>query len=189
MRTVCLLCLAAATLAGPPQVQRLKPGAFPDLPEAVTSDLVRRRCEVPQPYSAKAPAGIIRGRFTVATQMDVAVLCSVAGQSKILVYRNGSTSDVAELAPRRDDDFLQGVGDGAVGYSRAIGVASPAYIQGHHRAYGGPPLPSPLDHDGINDIFVEKASEVLYWHGGKWLKLQGADDSMVESSSSRIPEC
>lgn len=38
-------------------------------------------------------------------------------------------------------------------------------------------FPPPPDHDGIKDIFVEKASVVLYWHGGRWVKLQGADDT------------
>src|SRR5262249_49110621 len=33
---------------------------------------------------------------------------------------------------------------GAVGYSRALGVASPAYIREHYAAYGGP-KPPPLD--------------------------------------------
>ncbi len=26
-----------------------------------------------------------------------------------------------------------------------------------------------IDHDGINDAFVEKASTIKYWYDGKWL--------------------
>jgi hypothetical protein len=33
----------------------------------------------------------------------------------------------------------------------------------------------PAHHDGIEDIFEEKASSILYWTGGKWLTLPGAD--------------
>ncbi|PYR66590.1 MAG: hypothetical protein DMG20_12690 [Acidobacteria bacterium] len=40
--------------------------------------------------------------------------------------------------------------------------------------YGGP-KPPPIDHLGINDVFIEKASVVWYFYQGKWLQLQGAD--------------
>ena len=57
---------------------------------------------------------------------------------------------------------------------RALRVADRRYIREQHAAFGGP-QPPPLDHDGINDIYVEKASVVWYWYRGKWLHLQGAD--------------
>ena len=61
-----------------------------------------------------------------------------------------------------------------VGYSRAVDVATPADIEGHYARWGGP-KPPPLDHDGIEDVFVEKGSRVWYWYGGHWLKLTGSD--------------
>lgn len=110
-----------------------------------------------------------------AAQYDIAVLCSQERASSILVYRGGSTAAVAELARRPDADFLQVVTSGGViGYSRALGVADPTEIQAHYTRYGGP-KPPPLDHDGIHDIFVEKASVFWYWFDGHWLQLQGAD--------------
>ena len=36
----------------------------------------------------------------------------------------------------------------------------------HYDAYGGP-KPPPIDHQGIDDAFVEKASVVHYFHRGK----------------------
>jgi hypothetical protein len=48
------------------------------------------------------------------------------------------------------------------------------YILKHYRAYGGPE-PAAIDHQGINDSFVGKASVVRYFHAGKWLELTGAD--------------
>jgi hypothetical protein len=157
------------------EIRRLSPSAFPDLPMAIRADLARRGCLIPQPFSARRPENVIRGRFTSASQRDWAVLCSIAGTSSILVFRAGSVTDVAELQPFPDRTFLQVIGDNfAVGYSRAIGVADARFIREHHRQYGGPE-PPPLDHDGIDDIFVEKGSSVWYWYRGQWLKLQGAD--------------
>jgi hypothetical protein len=45
---------------------------------------------------------------------------------------------------------------------------------GHYRAYGGP-KPPPIDHQGIDDAFLEKASVTFYFHKGNWLQLTGAD--------------
>ena len=154
---------------------RLKPSAFPELPVIVRRFLERRGCEIPQAFSDKTPHNVVRGRFTSATQVDIAVLCSKARVSTVLVFRGGMTSMVAELARRPDEGFPQ-VADagGVVGYSRALGVVTPSYIREHHAAYGGPKPPR-LDHDGINDMFVGKASIVWYWYRGRWLQLQGAD--------------
>ncbi|HET6957795.1 MAG TPA: hypothetical protein VFI56_14475, partial [Vicinamibacterales bacterium] len=128
-----------------------------------------------QAFTDRTPGNVVRGRFTSAGQIDIAVLCSQALVSTILVFRGGRTSSVAELAQGKDEEFLQVVDAGdVVGYSRALGVATPAYIRAHHAAYGGP-KPPPMDHDGIDDIFVEKASVVWYWYRGRWLQLQGAD--------------
>jgi hypothetical protein len=53
-------------------------------------------------------------------------------------------------------------------------VATPRYIRDHYREYGGPKPPA-LDHDGINDLVIEKGSLVWYWYQNRWLELQGAD--------------
>jgi hypothetical protein len=42
------------------------------------------------------------------------------------------------------------------------------------KEYGGP-LPKRLNHDGIDDAFVEKGSQVLYYEDGVWLELAGSD--------------
>jgi hypothetical protein len=48
------------------------------------------------------------------------------------------------------------------------------FILRHYRAYGGP-KPPPIDHNGIDDAFLEKASVTWYRYNGKWIELQGAD--------------
>ncbi len=154
---------------------RLKPSSFSELPMTVRRYLERRGCGIPQAFSSNAPHNVVWGRFTSSTQTDIAVLCSKARTSTILVFRGGTTTAVAQLARGTDRDFLQVVdAGGVVGYSRALGVATPSYIREHYAAYAGP-KPPPMDHDGINDIFVGKASVVWYWYRGRWHQLQGAD--------------
>ena len=59
-------------------------------------------------------------------------------------------------------------------YSREIASVGRAYILQHYQAYGGT-KPPPIDHQGINDAFVEKGSVVLYFYRQEWLRLTGAD--------------
>ncbi len=154
---------------------RMAPSAFPDLPAAIRADLEQRGCTIPQPFTAKHPANVIKGRFTSADQVDWAVLCSRRRTSSIFVYRGGTTTTVLELASEPDRQSLQVIdGDGRIGYARALTVADVKYLRNRQEGSGGPMLPS-LDHDGIKDNFIEKGSVVWYWHGGRWLKLAGAD--------------
>jgi hypothetical protein len=90
------------------------------------------------------------------------------------VFWDGSPSAAEELASTPDANYLQATGVGSIGFSRAIDVATPANIRRMHEAFGGP-MPPRLDHDGIADAFIEKASIVLYWHEGRWLRLTGMD--------------
>ncbi len=153
---------------------RLAPAAFPQLPTAIRVDLERRGCRIPQVPLDTVPGNVVSGSFRERGKTDWAVLCSRDDTSRILVYWSGSSEAPDTLAASGDRTWLQqGLGPG-IGFSRAIGVASPAYIREHFERYGGPTPPA-LDHDGINDIFVEKASTVLYWHQGRWLMLTGAD--------------
>jgi hypothetical protein len=154
--------------------KRLKPSAFKNIPAAVRAELERRGCTVPQPYGATRPANIVCGQFTSSKQMDWAALCSRERISVILVFRGGSTTDVAELSLEPDIGYLQGISEGIIGYSRNLAIADAQYIRGHYDPSTRTPLP-PLDHEGINDIFAEKASVVWYWSGGRWLQFAGAD--------------
>ena len=174
-----LLVQPARTLPTPQEwdaaeraIVRLKPDAFRNLPAAVRTDLDRRQCTIPQPdgLDGAGPHNVIRGRFTSQTSTDIAVLCSMGGVSTILVYRGGDTKDVATLAAMADKGFLQTGSPKAIEFSRAIGIASPAQMRIYHAAFGSGNVPR-LDHDGINDAFVGKASIVRYWTGGKWLEL------------------
>ena len=156
------------------QVTRLAPSAFPELPANIRRELERRGCTVPQVSADKKPQNVIKGEFTRKGQTDWAVLCSVNQVSTILVFRNASSKNPSELARKPDVDQLQVTGGDAVAYSRAISGVDRAYILSHYQAYGGNKPPT-IDHQGINDAFVEKASGIHYFDAGKWFNLKGAD--------------
>jgi hypothetical protein len=171
----------SSTVAASPQktaddgdTVRLSPDAFPGLPISVHTELKRRGCTIPQIYFPKDPSNVVKGHFTTNSQMDIAALCSRKAVSSILLFRNSSTSNISELAPAPDSQYLQDVGQGQIGFSRYLAPADSKYIQQHAEIDGGP-KPPPIDHEGINDIFVEKGSTVWYWYNGKWEQLAGAD--------------
>jgi hypothetical protein len=118
---------------------------------------------------------VIRGEFAKRGQTDWAVLCSKDGASSVLVFWRGSARSVAEIAKAADRNYLQVVGgNGEIGFSRSIIAVGREYILNHFREYGGP-RPPRIDHQGIDDGYLGKASYTLYYHWGKWLELQGAD--------------
>jgi hypothetical protein len=153
---------------------RLNPSVFAEVPVAIRAELERRGCAVPQPHGATRPANVVSGNFTSSRQIDWAALCSRERISVILVFRGGSTTDVAEVARQADRDYLQTLGGGVIGFSRGLGVASAAFIREHHDPASDPPLP-PLDHAGIDDRFIGKGSVVWFWSDGRWLQLSGSD--------------
>ncbi len=178
---VAVLSTASATLPAQDawdkadrDIRRLSPSMFSGLPRPVGTDLERRGCTIPQVWYQKVPGNVISGHFRTPTVTDWAVLCSVNRVSTILVYLKGRADSVAELGSAPDKGYLQGVGDGKIGYSRAIAVVDSSVIRSAYEGSSDSELP-PLDHEGIDDAFVEKASEVWYWYQGKWLRLSGAD--------------
>jgi hypothetical protein len=153
--------------------KRLEPVGVPGIPGWLTTELTRRHCSIPQSYGANRPHNIVRGFFNDGSVADWAALCSRDEASAILVFWDGQDK-AAELASAPDANYLQVVRPGEIGFSRAIGLATPATIRGYHRAFGVGVLP-PLSHSGINDAFVGKGSVVWYWHQGTWLRLTGSD--------------
>ena len=160
-------------------VVRLSPAAFPDIPQSVRGELERRGCTIPQVPGAQVPGmaglqNVIRGEFAKPGQTDWAVLCSVNRVSSILVFWNGSAGGAADIEKREDIHSLQSAGGDRIVYSRLITPANAHFVTEHYEAYGGP-KPPPLDHQGIDDAFVGKASVVDYFYQGAWLRLTGAD--------------
>jgi len=154
---------------------RLAPQSFHKLPRDIIRNLQTRGCRIPQEFGNTEPHNVVSGEFMTSGQTDWAVLCSRQGKSSILVFWGGSVHNVSAIAESADSAFLQTINaSGSIGFSRAIGAVGKEYIFKHYHDYGGPKPPS-INHQGIDDGFVEKGSVVHYFYRGKWLELQGAD--------------
>jgi hypothetical protein len=158
-----------------PNIERLTPLAFHQLPKNVVKNLQARRCTIPQAGFKPKPNNVISGDFAKRGQTDWAVLCSRGGESSILVFWGGSVKSPAELAKASDDAYWLGNDRDGFHYYRHIMVADREYILAHHREYGRGGFIPPINHDGLDDGFLEKGSAVYYYHRGKWLSLPGAD--------------
>ena len=156
------------------EVVRLSPAAFPELPNRISRKLVRLGCTIPQAKELATRHNVIKGDFGRSRQTDWAVLCSRKRASSILIFWGGSVESFSEIAKIADDVFLQTIDPGTIGFSRTIAPAGKEYILEHYRAYHGP-KPPPLNHQGIDDGFLEKGSTIYYHYRGRWRELQGAD--------------
>jgi hypothetical protein len=177
----CGLGLAGAQLPLPgagaragAETLRLSPADFLDLPPAVRAELDRRGCTIPQVHGEARPHNVVRGAFRSGRRTDIAVLCSRDGASGILIFWGTDFRSTDEIARQPDEGYLQVMASGEIGYSREIVTASPDFIRRQHERYGGAKPPA-LSHDGINDLFLGKASVVWYLHDGKWLQVAGVE--------------
>jgi hypothetical protein len=154
---------------------RLPPSAFPKLPAPVRAYLQARGFRVPQPFCSRS-ANVISGQFAHRGQTDWAVLASRGRVSTILVFWGGATRVVDTLASCPDRTYLQAIESGEIGFSRCITPTTRREIRGLYDAFAGGTRPGfPIDHDGIEDSFVEKGSVVRSRRDGKWEELAGAD--------------
>jgi hypothetical protein len=162
---------SAETIGG---IRRLGVEAFPQLPTAVAGVLRARNCRVPQPLADGAPRNVIRGEFIAKGEAGWAVFCSANNSTALLAFRNDRDTNPDTVTTSEDRSYMQGPDGEEPGYSHQIAAVGRDFIMRHYRAYGGP-QPPPIDHQGIDDAFLEKASVTWYFHAGKWLRLQGAD--------------
>jgi len=167
---------AAVFFAQTPQARilRLSPAAIPGLPANLVKELERRGCTIPQEARTKKSNNVIKGQFAKPGQTDWAALCSVNGVSIILVFWKGSEKNPAAIAPMEDRIYIEGFKKDQIWYSRGIRTVAKDFILRHYNAYGGP-KPPPINHQGIDDMFVGKPSVVWYYDDGQWLKVAGAD--------------
>lgn len=155
------------------RIRRLPVDAFPELPRAIAAVLRARHCLVPQD-TLDGRANVIRGQFFRKGESGWAVLCSDGNSTALLAFRNDRDTNPDSVVTSEDARYLQGVEKSRIAYSRGITAAGRDFIMRHYRANGGPE-PPPIDHHGIEDYFLEKASVIWYFHQGKWLALPGAD--------------
>jgi hypothetical protein len=156
------------------KIPRLPVEALPELPPIVSGVLRARNCRVPQPLADGAPRNVIRGEFFAKGDVGWAVLCSVNNSTALLAFRDDRDTNPDTVTTSDSRNYVQELDGERISYSREITVADRGFIIRHYRAYGGPE-PPPIDHHGIDDAFLGKASITWYFYQGKWLQLQGAD--------------
>jgi len=161
-------------------VYRFPPDSFPDLPKAVRDSLVNRGCQIPTPGAYRA--NVITGAFTAKGAVEWAVICSVHDTSQILILNARTGAAVDSLNKSGDSGWIQGNGNSTWLFSRMIGVVPsgtlnivPADTTSEDVVYYGAFLPKPIDHDGIDEAFLDKASETYYFAQGRWFRVGSSD--------------
>lgn len=170
--------LPAQNASSSDAIRYLAPHAFPRLPAAVRKALDARGCQIPQPWDTRSPQNIIHGSFTTAAANEWAILCSSSSAALILVYRirGAATADLVDsLQSSGDGAWIQDVGGGRTGYSRLIQTRPERKIRAwrvdvDHRA-----IPQPIDHDAIEEIFLDKYAWAFYCARGRWYRQLTAD--------------
>lgn len=147
------------------KIRLLPLSSFPQLPVTVTQKLEARGCMIPQTYEANGPENVISGSFEKPGSSDWAALCSVRGTTTLYVFFGSDLSHPIALR-RQPDNLWLGV-EPTFDYGSAWGILTvPARAM---------PRTDEMDHDGIEDAFVERSSVVHYYADGRWTTLGGDD--------------
>lgn len=159
-------------------IRRLPPVVFRQLPASVRHDLEGRGCLIPQTWDGRAPQNVIRGAFTSVNAIEWAILCSVRETSQILIFRYGpsNTARIVDSLERSPDGaWVQGIGAGRAGYSRLIQTRPRRRISGWRVDVDQKKIPQPIDHDAIEQVFLEKGAQAFYFARGRWYRQITAD--------------
>lgn len=152
------------------RIRRLPLESFPELPPAVRAVLQERGCMIPQTYEARRPENVVHGELRQKGSSDWAVLCSHQGVTSLFVFDGNAPGLPIELVTRKDTDWLGSQpGQRALGFAWGIDLARARRV----REVAGSKF-GPYDHDGIEDVLVERSSEIHYYQQGKWLLFEGA---------------
>lgn len=161
-------------------VHLISPDSFPELPKPVHDSLASRHCQIPVPGAGRA--NVITGAFTAKGAMEWAVLCSVHDTSQILVLNAKNGVAVDSLNKSGNSGWIQSNGNSTWLFSRMIGVVPsstlnivPADTTSEEAVYYGAVLPKPIDHDGIDEAFLDKASTTFYFAQGHWISVGSSD--------------
>jgi len=155
---------------------------FPQLPPEVREYLSANHYLIPQVgkgLEGRGTGNVIQGQFYEPGKTDWAVLASKDQVSRILVFREGKgkPDELAEFPdldymsyPRNDDQAED------LRFSREISAVEGETIAGYYKAFGGPQPPAVLDHQGIDNCFIDECvSRIWYFYNGEWNWYQGRD--------------
>ena len=156
-------------VALPDSPRGLRPSALPTLPRAFRVELERRGCTVQQSHRSE---NVISGHFAASGQVDWAALCSLRGQSTILVYWGGAAQCPRELRPAPDYQYQMRAGE-RVSFIRSIHTTDQYQV---HDDEGRPVIPErfvKLGHEAIEDLYEGAASTIWSCQDGKWIEFPG----------------
>ncbi len=148
-------------------IRHLPASSFPELPDAVQTELNRRGCLIPQTYEAHRPENVIHGSFEQPGSSDWAVLCSNAGTVSLLVFFAGAPENPVVLAGALETKRLQASdAAGVLGFNWGIDPATPERVR--EVQIGMEPRPARLDHDCVADSVIEHRTVYHYFTKGGW---------------------
>ncbi|HJP86216.1 MAG TPA: hypothetical protein VJ852_09515 [Gemmatimonadaceae bacterium] len=154
--------------------------SFPDLPSSVRTTLVQRQCQIPVP--GRHPSNVIKGAFTAKGATEWAVLCSVNDTSQILILNATSGAVLDSLNKSANAGWIQSYVTPKWLFSRVIALV-PVHVLNvvppdsadedvlNYSAW----FPKPIDHDAIDQYFIDKAGETYYFAQGRWFSTISSD--------------
>jgi hypothetical protein len=153
------------------RIRLLPLASFPGLPAVVVAQLDQKKCMVPQTFEARAPENVLHGALERKGSDDWAVLCSVNGATTLYVFFQSQLAAPIALRHQRDSEWLGSEVLGAYGSAWGISLSIPSRIRAAARASLAGFV---VDHDGIEDAFLEKSSTTHYFEGGSWTVVEGS---------------
>jgi hypothetical protein len=153
------------------RIRLLPLASFPALPMPIADQLRQKNCMVPQTYEARRPENVIRGAFEKQGSEDWAALCSINGTTTLYVFFQSRPNEPAVLRRQHNTEWLGAEVVGAYGSAWGISALRPSQV----RAAEPGNNPGPIDHDGIDDAFVERSSSIHYFRNGEWSTLGAAN--------------
>lgn len=154
----------------PYMIRHLPVSSYPDLPQAIRTELETRGCLIPQTYEAHKPENVVRASLEKNGSADWAALCSVNGTASIMVFFDSAPSRPFVLASGPETEHLQrNTATGVFGFNWAIDPASPQRL--HDAATGRRSRPPILDHDALADSVIDRRTAYHFYADNVWTLL------------------
>lgn len=152
--------------------RRLPVSSFPDLPQTVAAALTERGCMIPQTWQAHRPENVIEGSFAHIGSEDWAVLCSVKGETSLLVFfAEASPQHPQELAEWPEMSRLQRHDpSGVLGFNWGIDAATPE--QFHDALASQDQPPAMPNHDAVADSVIDQKTIYHLYALGRWKQFE-----------------
>lgn len=151
-------------------VPRLSPDSMPEIPARVRTTLDERGCRVPQYFNGEN-RNAHGGSFSAKGAAEWAVMCSVRGNSQILLIASGTGAVVDSVGSWNDADAME-QNDGKWDFTQSFGVVR---LRSRTMDDYGKSIPQPIDHDALDIPIYGKASVAHYLARGEWYHVITAD--------------